>query len=253
MKREREVFMFNKKNNFVVHYEHERKGPSRKTWIIIGSVAAGVIVLVVALVLLIPLFQKAGNNGLLGGNNGNPSNQEFIASEISIVTPPNKTVYFVGDTPNYAGLKVGVARLGDVGMTLSYEESYNELTITGFDSSAPVKEQVITVQYKGFTATFTVEIKELPPVQSATLTGIRVDPLPDKLVYKLGESPDYTGAKLLCEYSDGSIKELTLYDYGVKVSGFGPINAPGEYDITVEYFDDKGGYASTTFKITMTE
>ena len=246
--------MLNKKNNFVVHYGQEKKGLSRKTWIIIGSVAAGVIVLAVALILLIPLFKKGGDEqGENDPNANNPiTNQVPETSGIYVSATPNKRVYYVGDTPNYAGLIIGVEQKGDKGITLAYEEAYSELTITGFDSSAPVKEQTITVQYKGFTTTFTVEIKEMV-VQAANLVSIHVDPLPNKVVYTLGDAPDYTGAKLLCEYSDGSIKELTLYDYGVKVSGFGKISAPGEYDITVEYFDDKGGYAKTTFKITMTE
>ena len=247
--------MFNKKNNFVVHYGQEKKGLSRKTWIIIGSVAAGVILLVVALILLIPLFKKGGDEqGEKDPNANNPiTNQEPATSSIYISTPPTKTVYFVGDTPDYSGLEVGVSQKGASGFILSYEEAYSELTITGFDSSAPVKEQTITVQYKGFRTTFTVEIQELPPEEGVRLTGIRIDPLPDTLTYKLGEALDYAGGRVVCEYSDGTTKVLRFDDYGVKISGFGAITAPGEYDITVKYYDDKGGYASTTFKITMTE
>ncbi len=245
--------MFNKKNNFVVHHEHERRELSRKTWIIIGCVA-GVIALAVALILLIPRIGNNGDNNQNEGNQNNPTqNAEPSVSGIYVSATPNKTAYYVGDTPNYSGLKIGVSQVGADGYILSYDEAYSELTITGFDSSAPVAEQVITVKYKDFTTTFTVEIKELPPAQSAYLTSIRVDPLPAKLTYKLGQALNYYGATVVCEYSDGTIKELELDSPGVSVSGFGAIYAPGEYDITVEYFDDKGGYAKTTFKITMTE
>ena len=246
--------MLNKKNNFVIHYGQEKKGFSRKTWIIIGSVVAGIIVLAVALILLISRIGKNGDNNQDEGNQNSPTqNAELPASGINLSSPPSKTVYYVGDTPNYSGLKIGVEQVGAKGYFLTYDENNNDLTITGFDSSAPVKEQTITVQYKGFTTTFTVEIKELPSADVVSLTGIRVDPLPNKTTYKLGEALNYSGGRVVCEYSDGTTKVLRLDSTGVRVSGFATITAPGEYDITVKYFDDKGGYAETTFKITMTE
>ena len=246
--------MFNNKKNFTVHYGNEKKGFSRKTWIIIGSVAAGVIVLVVALILLIPLFKKGGDGqGENDPNANNPiENQEPKTEGIYISKNPSKTVYFVGDTPDYSGLVIGVLHEGEKGTTLAYKDAYNELTITGFDSSAPVKEQTITVQYKGFRTTFTVEIQELV-TEATRLTGIRVDPLPKKTTYKLGDTFDYTGGRVVCEYSDGTTQTVRFNNDGVRVSGFTGISSPGEYDITVEYFDDKGGYAKTTFKITMTQ
>lgn len=242
--------MFNKKSNFVVHHNHEGGGISRKTWIIIGCVA-GAIALVVALVLLLPKLIQKGNNNEENQDNTPIVNAEPPIAGIYISATPDKTVYYVGDPVNYAGLTVGVEQVGANGYILSYDEAYNELTITGFDSSAPAEKQTITVQYKEFTTTFTVEIKEV--VKQTHLVGIRVDPLPEQLTYTLGEALNYYGAKVICEYSDGTTKELYLDSPGVSVSGFGAIYAPGEYDITVEYFDDKGGYASTTFKITMTE
>lgn len=244
--------MFNKKNNFVLHHEHERKGLSRKAWIIIGC-AVGVIALVVALVLLVPKFLQNGNNGEENQNNTPVTNTEPPVSGIYVSETPTKTVYYVGDTPNYSGLVIGVKRTGDKGFDLTYSENYDELTITGFDSSAPAEKQTITVKYKEFTTTFTVEIKELPPEEGVRLTGIRVDPLPKKTTYKLGETFDYTGGRVVCEYSDGTTEVVRFNNSGVRVSGFTAISTPGEHNITVEYFDDKGGYAKTTFKITMTE
>lgn len=244
--------MLHNKKNFVVHHDNQGGGISRKTWIIIGCVFAA-IALVVALVLLIPKFAKNGENNNEGNQNNNQTpNAEPKVAGIYVSETPDKMVYYVGDTPNYSGLVIGVSQVADKGTTLSYDEAYNELTITGFDSSVPVKEQVITVQYKEFTTTFTVEIKELV-TEATRLTGIRIDPLPDKLTYKLGEALDYTGGRVVCEYSDGTTKVLRLDSTGVRVSGFATITTPGEYDITVKYYDDKGGYASTTFKITMTE
>lgn len=239
----------------------------RKTWIIIGSCTAGVIALVVATALLLPLFIGGGANGFGGvlGGGGEPEEEakpeddktgfkpdlEAEVSSIYISAQPSKLVYYVGDAPNYDGLKVGIWQEGNDGFVLPYDEYYDEITITGFDSSAPAAEQKVTVQYKEFTTTFTVEIKARET--GAYLASIKVDPLPIKTTYKLGEALDYTGGRILCIYSDETTKVLYLDDYGVEVSGFGEISTPGKHDIRVDYYDDKGGHATTTFEITMTE
>ena len=104
--------MFNKKNNFVVHYGGEKKGFSRKTWFIIGCVA-GVIALAVALILLIPKFTKNGDNNEGIQNNNQTPNAEPQVESIYVSATPDKTVYYVGDTPNYSGLVIGVSHVGD--------------------------------------------------------------------------------------------------------------------------------------------
>ena len=169
--------------------------------------------------------------------------------EIYVSALPDKTVFDKGDAPNYSGLVIGVVEKDSSGFKISYDDYPDELVITGFDSSKAIDEQTITVQYKEYTTTFTIRIREAEI--GATLVAIRVDPLPNKTTYKLGEALSYTGGRVVCEYSDGTTKTLRFKDEGVQISGFATITSPGEYDIKVEYFDDKGGYAWTTFKITM--
>ena len=57
------------------------------------------------------------------------------------------------------------------------------------------------------------------------------------------------GGVILCEYSDGSTKEVALQISNV--SGYSYITEAGEYTLTIKYFDDKGGYAETTLTITV--
>ncbi len=232
-----------------------------------------VVVLVTAIVIIGVVVLTSNNSGGSNGNNGNKpgSNGSGESSEgetdaddkdddgdndvdldadptqIYVASKPNKCTYYVGDFPNYSGLSIGVLEQSSSGFSIPYDEYPEELIITGFDSSAPVAEQTITVKYKDYETSFTIEIKAKST--GAELSSITVS-IPKK-EYKLGEALDYTGALLLCEYSDGSTKYLLLESEGVQISGFATITSPGEYDIKVEYFDDKGGYAWTKFKITM--
>ena len=128
--------------------------------------------------------------------------------------------------------------------------SLDECTITGFDSSVAVKEQVITVTYKGFTDTFTIEIKE-EPTGTPVLESISMQTLP-KTEYKVKEGLNSDGGVILCTYSDGSTKTVDLineYVYGFRAAYLAGV---GTYDITVKYNED-GVTAETTYKITITK
>ena len=241
----------------------------QKGIILIAAIAVVLVIAIVVTVVLVGANNSGSNDAGSGGNNGGDTSEggdngeddsntgdddvdlDAAPTNIYVVTMPTKTSYYVNEPSNYAGLSIGVMEENSSGFKLSYDEYPEEFTITGFDSSAPVAEQVITVEYKGYTTTFTIEIKELE--QGVKLVGISVDPLPNKTVYKLGEALSYTGGRIVCEYSDGTTKTLRFKDDGVQIGGFADISAPGEYEITVEYFDNQGGYAKTTFTITMTE
>lgn len=228
---------------------------------IILAAVVGIVVVIAVVVICILVGTNNTTNGEGTGDDGSSDvgdsgdenrgevDLEAEPTQIYVATVPNKTVYYVGDTPNYSGLSIGVMEENSSGFKLDYDEYPEELIITGFDSSKPAAEQVITVQYKEYTTSFTVVIK-------AKSTGVELSSITvsiPKKEYKLGEALDYTGALLLCEYSDGSTKYLLLESEGVKVTGFVSITTPGTHDITVEYFDENGGYAKTTFTVTVTE
>lgn len=232
---------------------------------IILAAVIGIVLIIALIITCILLIPTENNDDNIGNNGGNISDGddnhdddngevdlEADPTQIYVATKPNKITYYVGETPNYSGLSIGVMGESTSGFKLEYDEYAEHFTITGFDSSAPVAEQVITVTYKEYTTTFTIEVKEKPV--GVYLVGISVNPLPTKTVYQKGEALDYSGGRIVCEYSDGSTKVIKFVESGVQITGFGAVSGiPGDHEITVDYFDDNGGHATTTFTITITE
>ena len=71
-----------------------------------------------------------------------------------VQTMPEKTTYMVGDFPVWSGFTAVLTTASGNSITLGIDNC----TFTGFDSSAPAEEQVITVTYKEFSDTFTITI-----------------------------------------------------------------------------------------------
>lgn len=175
---------------------------------------------------------------LIGRNNYN--NQ---INRISVSSLPAKTEYFINEEFKTDGLIIEVTKNdGDF-----YLITGDKCDITGFDSSKPIENQVITVTYKKFKCTFMITIKELP--QSVpVLVEIYLDELP-KTEYKVGESLDTSGGIIVREYQDGSTRFLNLINY--YVYGF-TSEKVGEYTLTVIYVEN-GIQVQTTYEIIVTE
>jgi competence ComEA-like helix-hairpin-helix protein len=86
---------------------------------------------------------------------------------IEIANLPLKNSYFVGENLDIAGLIV-------IGKYISLSEdgefpagtkeiAITEENITGFDSFLPVSEQILTINFEGFTAEYKIKILEIPP------------------------------------------------------------------------------------------
>ena len=227
-------------------------------------IAAVAVVLVIAIVVTVVLVGANSGNG--GGNDtpddsstsgdGTPGDGDGEAVlpediiEFYISAEPTKKIYYIGDTADYSGLTVYVRSetLGSV--SISYDDAPDSFTFTGFDSSRANEALVITVEYAGSVADFTVQILDHSEAR-ATLVGITVNPLP-KTTYKVGKQFNPTGGVIVAEYSDGTIQtiDLTL----AKVPGVGAIAyTPGEHQVRVVYSDDHGGYAETYITVTITE
>lgn len=209
----------------------------KRNTIIIISVILAVVVLA-AVVGLILIF----------GDQPEKKNPQDIVG-ISLVSKPSKITYYVGEEFDPAGTKIQV---GTHDMAYSSFVEYGSLTFSGFDSSAPVEEQVITVSYKGFTTTFTVEIKEIPSADPI-LTSIR---LSDNFVstYTLDwwkvYGPVFDGVDLICTYSDGSEKSVPMsasYCLTINLD----VNGATTVEIPVEY-SDAGIIATTIITVTIT-
>ncbi|HHY83575.1 MAG TPA: PKD domain-containing protein [Clostridiales bacterium] len=153
---------------------------------------------------------------------------------IEILSEPDKTEYFVGETLDVAGGRIKVNYSDDT----SEEVEMTADMVTGFDSDTP-GTKTLTVTYEGFTATFTVEVKEM----SSVLESIKITREPDKTVYKKGEMLDLTGLEVAAVYSDGREVPVT----GYTVSGYNK-NKIGQQTITVAYEGKKAVFTVTVYK-----
>lgn len=197
----------------------------KKIWILL----AVILVLVAAVVVWI--VQRNIKEG-----------REIDSIALSI-TPVN-TEFSVGDTADFIGLQIYVRQKNGNGYSVNHEAC----TYSGFDSSVPVENQVITVMYEGFTTTFTVTIKE-PPTSAPVLTELVMKKLP-KTEYKVGDDLDAIGGIATRIYSDGSTKPLSLINrYVVKDYD---MTRTGTQTITVRYIED-GALVEATYQITITE
>ena len=222
-------------------------------------IAAVAVVLVIAIIVTcIALGANSNNNN--GGNNnggnniGGGNNQGGVASDdvetMYVSSMPTKEVYYVGEQPDYSGLIVCINTISAGTVFEAYNSNPDAFTFSGFDSSVPNEELKITVEYKGKSLSFNLKIIESPKVPPV-LQSIRLDPMP-QTEYSVGDVFRSKGAKIIATYSDGTTQVISLKIS--HLSGFGAaVQTPGEHEIKVGYFDDYGGYAETSFTITVTE
>ncbi|MBQ9978162.1 MAG: bacterial Ig-like domain-containing protein [Clostridia bacterium] len=205
-----------------------------------------IIIVIVAVVAVLALV--AGGVLIYINSQKPPEMKPDDIIGIELSSRPSLTDYFVGEQFKPEGARIQV-------LTHDYEKSYfvdhTALSFSGFDGSK-LGEQVITVTYKGFTTTFTVSVKELPPA-TPTLVSIR---LSDNFVstYTLDwwteYGPVFDGVNLICTYSDGSEKSVPMsatYCLNINTN----INSATTVEIPVQYIDG-GIIAETTVEITVT-
>ncbi|MBP5601706.1 MAG: bacterial Ig-like domain-containing protein [Treponema sp.] len=150
---------------------------------------------------------------------------------IKIASLPEKTVYHVGESVDYTGLKV-IALYSD-----EHEKEITDYVITLEEGTVfeNIQEYTIEVQYKKFSQTFSISI--LP-----VITGIKIAFLPEKTVYHVGESVNYRGLKVSTLYSDEHEEEIE--DYTISLEDGTILENAKTYIIEVLYKD-----FSTTFEI----
>lgn len=198
---------------------------------ILAAVLVAVAIVAISIVLVISLHDNE------------PVIEPF---SLSVTQYPDKTTYYVNEIAVFDGLKLSMTLTN--GVSIAVDGS--ECEFSGFDSSKPVENQVITAKYKELQATFTITIKELlvdPP--AGNYTGITFKTFP-KTEYKVKEWLDPTGGVLFVNYDDGTTRELALDDDNVKIYGFTSDN-PGTYTLTVKYVE-AGLYGETSYQITVT-
>ena len=149
------------------------------------------------------------------------------------LTPPNKKEYKINESLSLAGGSITeVMASGATGNVISLTQNM----VSGFDSTTP-GTKTIKVKFEDNTYTYTVN------VQDRTL-GISIKDLPNKTVYKKGESLDLTGATLnVIKDSGVTVKNIT----NDMVSGFDK-NKEGYQVITVSYEGFKVTFGVTVQK-----
>ena len=130
---------------------------------------------------------------------------------IAITTPATKLIYTVGDSLDISGMVV----TGTYSDSSTKVETVTGSSITGFDSSTPAVNQVLTVTVGGKTATYTITINAAP---AATLQSIAITTPATKLIYTVGDSLDISGMVVTGTYSDSSTKVETVT--GSSITGF---------------------------------
>ena len=159
------------------------------------------------------------------------ANTEVIVHSINVVNKP-KTTYYVGEEFTSANIKVQVVTNQLWSNYFIYSDDEN-LTFSGFDSSAPAEDQVITVTYKGVSTSYTVDIIE--KVEKPTVVSFEVLNLRNSYTMERWNKNglSISGAKLKLTYSDDSTEEIPVkWDY---ISPLPNEVEPGTITITITY------------------
>ena len=154
---------------------------------------------------------------------------------IAMDTTP-KTNYLVGDTLDVTGGTITVTKKSGATETVNIAPTM----VSGFDSTAEVTGQTLTVEYQGLQTTYQINVTD--PINSITL-----NPGPNKTIYKYGEGLDLTGAYIDIVKENGTTdrKEVT----SSMVSGYDPTTL-GTQTVTVTYGKDlSGNDVTTTFTV----
>lgn len=155
---------------------------------------------------------------------------------LEIVSLPSKINYFVGQKLNFEGLSlIAYHQLGSEEVNLLY------VVATGFDSSAIINNQEITLTYMGVSTSFNINIVE----KSVESISFQTQPLK---FYYVGDTLNKNSGSLFVEYNDGSNEVVLLKDARVVISGFNSESAVSGQTITV-----KLGAKEITYKVTIYE
>ena len=126
--------------------------------------------------------------------------QKVEIDELTVSEGPTKTVYFVGDTFEIAGLALTATYNNNDTNTIAIESgddaSAKGVTWSTNGNFNTAGEKTITVSYQGKSQTFTVTVKE-PEVMSITVSGWT-----DDKTFVVGQSFDPTGLTLTATYDD---------------------------------------------------
>ncbi|MDD4900649.1 MAG: bacterial Ig-like domain-containing protein [Patescibacteria group bacterium] len=154
---------------------------------------------------------------------------------IAITTPATKTIYQVGDSLSVEGLAVS-GKYSDQTTKILLISAAN---ITGFNSSAPIASQTLTITYSGKTATYKVKINA-----ASALSSIAITTPATKTIYQVGDSLSVEGLAVSGKYSDQTTKILPIS--AANITGFDSSAPDASQALTITY---GGKTAAYTIKI----
>ena len=149
---------------------------------------------------------------------------------MTLVSEPTIKEFVVGTAFDFAGAKVNVTYDNNTSKTLDIT-----VDMTTGGNINHIGTQTITVSLDGKTVSFSVK------VVPASLDGISVSKLPNKVVYLEGEQLDTTGMEIVAVYTNGSQVKIAS---GYTISNF--TSKPGVQTVTVEFAGK-----TTTFEVTV--
>jgi hypothetical protein len=131
---------------------------------------------------------------------------------IAVTTPPDKIVYYQGESFDPAGMVV----------TGTYDDN-SARAETGYalDGAGPFTEpgeRTVTVALRGFTASVLIT------VEPAALVSMAVASPPAKTLYRIGETFDPAGMVLTGTYTDGTTRPVTGFTAAADTSAAGEIS-----------------------------
>lgn len=161
---------------------------------------------------------------------------------IEIKNSPTKVEYATSDAiVELTGMVVTVYYDND---TMEDIADITEFTASGFDPSV-LGIQTITIDYKGYTTTFTITVVENNSGEDTPIVeSIEIKSEPYKTAYTVGESLNLEGLVIEAIYDDGSIEEVSN-PYILQVEGYNG-GTEGIQIITVSYLGK-----STSFMVTV--
>lgn len=163
-----------------------------------------------------------------------PSGGGMKPTILFISSPPNKTVYLVGEEFEPQGIK---AQVNTNAWKNSYFVDYTELTFEGFDSSTPQENLAVTVRYGDISTQLYVTIREEGQVDEVYLSDIEVIGL--KTTYTLSDwnkyGVDASGASIKRIYSDGTVNEENVSLQYSHIKNYAKMDSAGTTEITVSY------------------
>lgn len=152
--------------------------------------------------------------------------------KIEITSGPDKTIYKVGETPDFTGMSFKVYySANDVQGTIDIT---NVAPYATLDTSKANTEAPIVISYFGKSATFNVVVRGIKSVS--------INSTEYKTSYYVGAKLDVTGLTIEVEYTDG-FKETVAVTADM-ISGFTSAEAVEQLTLTITY---EG--ASTTFNV----